>query len=221
MTPKTKVLLISGLGLALVVAGVAGWLSVQPQAPRQIVSSETQVSGEALIGGPFALTDHRGERRTDADFKGRYMMIFFGYTYSPDICPTTLTTVTQGLDILAETEGAKAAAVTPVFVSVDPERDTTQALADYVSHFHPSMVAMTGTPEEVAVAAKAYRAFYKKVEVDDASDYLVDHSPIIYLMGPDGRYLTHFNHLTTAEEIAAGLSMQVDPALATGISAGT
>ncbi|HIP79015.1 MAG TPA: SCO family protein, partial [Kiloniellaceae bacterium] len=124
-------------------------------------------------------------------------------------------------DILAETEGAKAAAVTPVFDSVDPERDTPQALADYVSHFHPSMVAMTGTPEEVAVAAKAYRAFYKKVEVDDASDYLVDHSPIVYLMGPDGRYLTHFNHLTTAEEIAAGLSKQVDPALATGVSAGT
>ncbi|WP_420346027.1 SCO family protein [Pelagibius sp.] len=221
MTPKTKVLLIAGLGVTLVVGGVAGWLSVQPQAPRQIVSGETQVSGQALIGGPFTLTDHNGQRRSDADFQGRYMMIFFGYTFCPDICPTTLTTVTQGLDILAETESAKAAAVTPVFVSVDPERDTTEALADYVSHFHPSMVAMTGSPEEVAVAAKAYRAFYKKVEVDDASDYLVDHSPIVYLMGPDGAYLTHFNHLTTAEEIAAGLSKQVDPTLATGGSAGT
>ena len=106
-------------------------------------------------------------------------------------------------------------------VFCDPVVATVETLADYVSHFHPSTVAMTGTPEEVAVAAKAYRAFYRKVEVDDASDYLVDHSPIVYLMGPDGKYLTHFNHLTTAEEIAAGLSEQVDPALATGASAGT
>lgn len=216
MSTKLRVLLISVLGLALVAGGLGLWLALQPDKPTQIVSGQASSSGTALIGGPFTLTDHRGTIRSEADFHGRYMLIFFGFTYCPDICPTTLSTVTQGLDILAESEAAKAAAVTPVFVSVDPERDTIEALADYVSHFHPSMVAMTGSDEQVAQVAKAYRAFYRKVFTEDAEDYLIDHSAIIYLMGPDGSYLSHFTHVTTAEEMAEGLAKLVDPALTAG-----
>ncbi|WP_299618363.1 SCO family protein [Pelagibius sp.] len=216
MSTKLRVLLISGLGVLLVAGGLGLWFALQPGKPTQIVSSSASSSGTALIGGPFSLTDHQGTARSEADFRGRYMLIFFGYTYCPDICPTTLSTVTQGLDILAESEAAKAAAVTPVFVSVDPERDTVEALADYVSHFHPAMVAMTGSDEQVKQVAKAYRAFYKKVPTEDGEDYLVDHSAIIYLMGPDGTYLHHFTHVTTAEEMAAGLSERVDPALTAG-----
>lgn len=216
MSLKLRLLLISLLGLALVAAGLGTWLWTQPPGSSEIVSSETRTSGKALIGGPFTLTDHQGERRSEADFEGRYMLIFFGYTYCPDICPTTLTTVSQGLDILAESEAGKAAAVTPVFVSIDPARDTPAALADYMSHFHPAMVALTGSEEEVAVAAKAYRIFYQKVVQEDASDYLMDHSSIVYLMGPDGSYLSHFTHASTAEEIAEGLAKLVDPARAAG-----
>ncbi len=207
MSLKLRLLLLSLLGLALVAGGWAAWLWTQPPSSSAIVSSETRTSGTALIGGPFTLTDHRGERRSEADFEGRYMLIFFGYTYCPDICPTTLTTVSQGLDILAESEAAKAAAVTPVFVSIDPARDTPAALADYMSHFHPAMVALTGSEEEVAVAAKAYRIFYQKVVQEDASDYL---------MAPDGSYVSHFTHASTAEEIAEGLAKLVDPARAAG-----
>ena len=216
MSLKLRLLLVSLLGLALVAGGWGAWLWTQPPSSSAIVSSETRTSGTALIGGPFTLTDHRGERRSEADFEGRYMLIFFGYTYCPDICPTTLTTVSQGLDILAESEAAKAAAVTPVFVSIDPARDTPAALADYMSHFHPAMVALTGSEEEVAVAAKAYRIFYQKVVQEDASDYLMDHSSIVYLMAPDGSYVSHFTHASTAEEIAEGLAKLVDPARAAG-----
>ncbi|NIA68101.1 SCO family protein [Pelagibius litoralis] len=216
MSKNLRILLISALGLLLLAVGFGTWLSLQPPKPTGIVSSETRSSGTALIGGPFSLTDHTGARRSEADLQGRYSLIFFGYTYCPDICPTSLSTITQGLDILAESSEAKAAAVTPIFVSVDPARDTIEALADYVSHFHPSMLGMTGSEAEVAQTAKAYRVFYKKVEQADASDYLMDHSSIIYLMAPDGSYLSHFTHATTAEEIAEGLAQQVDPAQTAG-----
>ena len=129
--------------------------------------------------------------------------------------------MTQGLDLLDEQAPAKAAAVLPVFVTVDPERDTVEALAAYAGHFHPRLLALTGTPEEAAVAAKAYRIYYQKVEAADASDYLMDHSSIIYLMGPDGAYLTHFTHATTADEIAQELAARVDPARATAAAAGS
>jgi protein SCO1/2 len=220
MSTPTRILLIVVLGLVLGGGGLAAWYFVQPQ-PGGIVSSETRTSGSALIGGPFSLTDQSGQRRSEADLKGRYALVYFGYTYCPDICPTSLSTMTQGLDLLAEQAPDKAQAVLPVFVTVDPERDTVAALASYAEHFHPRLLALTGTPEEVAAAAKAYRIFYQKVEEPGASDYLMDHSSVIYLMGPDGSYLTHFTHASTAEDIAKGLAAQVDPSQVTAAGAGS
>ena len=220
MSTPTRILLIVVLGLVLAGGGLTAWYFVQPQ-PGGIVSSETRTSGSALIGGPFSLTDQSGQRRSEADLKGRYALVYFGYTYCPDICPTSLSTMTQGLDLLAEQAPDKAQAVLPVFVTVDPERDTVAALASYAEHFHPRLLALTGTPEEVAAAAKAYRIFYQKVEEPGASDYLMDHSSVLYLMGPDGSYLTHFTHASTAEDIAKGLAAQVDPSQATAAGAGS
>lgn len=213
MSTKTRLVLIALLGLVLAGGGFALWRAVQPDA---IVSSQQEGSGKALIGGPFTLTDQNGEPRSEADLMGHYSLVYFGYTYCPDICPTSLSTMTQGLDILAESDPARAAAVQPVFITIDPERDTVEAMAGYAEHFHPRLLALTGTVEEVAVAAKAYRIYYQKVEEEGSSDYLMDHSSIIYLMGPDGGYLTHFTHASTAEDIAKGLAEQVDPALAAG-----
>ncbi len=216
MSTKTRILLIVALGLVLAGGGFALWYAVQPQKPGGIVSSQGEGSGKALIGGAFTLTDQTGTPRSEADLMGHYSLIYFGYTYCPDICPTSLSTMTQGLDLLAESDAAKEAAVLPIFITIDPERDTVEAMAGYAEHFHPRFMALTGTPEEVAAAAKAYRIYYQKVQEPGASDYLMDHSSIIYLMGPDGSYLTHFTHASTAEDIAKGLAEQVDPALATG-----
>ncbi len=219
MSTPTRILLIVVLGLVLAAGGLAAWYAVQPGQPGGILSSETRSSGSALIGGPFTLTDQTGTRRSEADLMGHYALVYFGYTYCPDVCPTSLSTMTQGMDLLAETAPEKAAAVLPVFITVDPERDTAEALASYAGHFHPRMLALTGTPEEIAAAAKAYRIYYQKVEEPDASDYLMDHSSVIYLMGPDGSYLTHFTHVSTAAEIAESLAAQVDPARATTTTA--
>lgn len=220
MSTATRILLIVVLGLVLTGGGLLAWYYVQPQ-PGGIVSSETRTSGAALIGGPFVLTDQTGRQRTEADLQGHYALVYFGYTYCPDICPTSLSTMTQGIDLLEEQAPEKAAAVLPVFVTVDPERDTVEAMAGYAEHFHPRLLALTGTEEQVAGAAKSYRIFYQKVEEESASDYLMDHSSIIYLMGPDGSYLSHFTHASTAEDIAKALAERVDPAKAASPAAGS
>ncbi|MCP5373084.1 MAG: SCO family protein [Hyphomicrobiales bacterium] len=180
-------LIISALAVGLVIA-VAGrfYLTMGP--------TETPVSEAAkpVIGGPFTLVNQDGKPVTEADFKGKLMLIFFGYTFCPDVCPTNLSTVSDALDIL----GDDAKQVVPIFVSIDPERDTPKAMKEYIAHFHPSMVGLTGTPEQVAAAAKAYRVYFAKVQEKgaDPDDYLMDHSAITYLMGRDGQFLVHFGH---------------------------
>lgn len=149
------------------------------------------------IGGPFTLTDHTGRRVSEQDFRGRHMLVYFGYTYCPDICPLGLQTIAQALDSLSPEQQAQ---VVPVFMTVDPERDTVEVMRDYVTQFDPRLVGLTGSPDEVARAAKEFRVYAQKAEVKDGS-YLVDHSTFTFLMGPDGNYVTHFGHATTAEEM--------------------
>ena len=159
--------------------------------------------GQAEIGGPFTLVDQHGEQRRRSDFEGQYRLIYFGYTYCPDVCPTALWSMSQALDQLAETDPAVAEQVTPIFITVDPERDTVEHMAGYAESFHPRLVALTGTPEQIAETAKAYRVFYRKVEDDASNDYLMDHSSFIFLMDPEGRYLTHATDRDTPDELTA------------------
>jgi len=158
-------------------------------------------SGTALIGGPFQLTDQNGRRVSDADFRGKYMLVFFGYTYCPDVCPTELQVMTQALDSM----GAAAEKITPIFVSIDPERDTPATVKAYVENFSPRLVGLTGTPEQVATAAKAYRVYYKKSGDTASANYLMDHSSILYLMDGNGRFVTHFTYTTDAKGLAEAL----------------
>lgn len=159
------------------------------------------VSSTISIGGPFTLVDHDGTTVTDADYRGRYALIFFGYTYCPDVCPTAMQTISDTMDLLE----SDADQVQPLFVSVDPERDTPEVLKSFVSNFHPQMIGLTGNPEQVAAVAKAYKVYFQKVEEEgvDEDEYLVNHSSIIYLMGPKGEFAAHFTHGTTSDDMAA------------------
>jgi len=154
------------------------------------------------IGGSFTLTDQDGKTVSDTDFRGRYTLIFFGYTFCPDVCPTTLSTVAGALDKLPPAEAAK---VVPIFISIDPERDTAPVMHDYVRAFSPAIVGLTGSPDAIAKVAKAFKVYAAKVKGDAPDRYTMDHSAILYLMGPDGRFVAHFTHGVSAEDLAAGL----------------
>jgi protein SCO1/2 len=192
--------LISFIVAGFLIGALAGAAVLFVTTPKG--GQTVQSSGTALVGGPFLLTGPDGKTVTDRDFRGRYMLVFFGFTHCPDICPAELQVIAQALDHL----GAKAKKVVPVFITVDPERDTPQAMAEFVRSFGPNFVGLTGSPEAIAAAAKAYRVAYSKIETKDSSgDYTVDHSALVYLMGPDGKYVTHFSYGNSAEELAEKL----------------
>jgi len=154
----------------------------------------------SAIGGPFRLVDQDGKTVTDADLKGKWSLVYFGYTHCPDACPTALNDIAIALDEL----GSKRSAVRPVFITVDPERDTPEVLKAYVTAFDAPILALTGTPEEVAQAAKGYRVYYAK-HPEAGGDYSMDHSSVIYVMDPEGRFTASFTHQSAPEEIAERL----------------
>jgi cytochrome oxidase Cu insertion factor (SCO1/SenC/PrrC family) len=187
---RTLALALSVLAVALLTGLAALYFS----APRGPVAT-----GTALIGGPFSLVDHHGKRVREKDFAGKYTLIFFGYTFCPDICPSTLQVMSAALDKM----GADAEPITPVFVTIDPERDTVQVMKDYVANFHPRMVGLTGTAEEIAAMAKEWRVYYAKPKREEGkSDYLMDHATFLYLMGPDGKFVKLFEYTTDAAALA-------------------
>ena len=166
-------------------------------------SRGTQSTGEALIGGPFTMANHRGETVTEKTFAGKPMLLFFGYTWCPDVCPTELQVMAEALRQLGDRGGD----IQPILVTVDPARDTPKVLGEYVVNFGGQFVGLTGTPEQVKAMADAYRVFYARVEnKDDPAAYLMDHSSIIYLMGADGKFLKHFTYSTDAKALAEGIA---------------
>ena len=167
-------------------------------------TSETPLAGATpTIGGPFTLVNQDGKTVTNKDFRGQYLVIYFGYTYCPDVCPTSLTNISDALDLLGE----KAVKVTPMLITIDPARDTPEHLREYATYFHPRLHALTGSPEQIAAVAKAYRVYYSTVKQEDAAedDYLMDHSSVTYVIGPDGMFRLHFSHGTDAETMASRL----------------
>ena len=199
---------LSWVAFALVTVGVAilaytiGFKLDNVEKVTQKLGPE-QAGGAPTIGGPFTLVDQAGRKVTDKDFRGQYLMIYFGYTYCPDVCPTSLTNMSDAIDLLGE----KGAKVTPMLITIDPARDTSEHLREYATYFHPRLHALTGSPEQIAAVAKAYRVYYSKVKQEDETedDYLMDHSSVTYVMGPDGQFRLHFSHGTDAETIASRL----------------
>jgi protein SCO1/2 len=159
--------------------------------------SSTQISN--LIGGEFSLLNQNAQPVTENFFLGNYALIFFGFTYCPDVCPTVLQTVSVSLDLL----GKVATKIKPVFITIDPERDTPSVLKSYLENFHPFITGLTGTPDQVKKVAKAYGVYYARAKEGKESkdNYFMDHSGGIYLMGPDGKFIKRFSHSVTPEEI--------------------
>jgi protein SCO1 len=169
--------------------------------------------GQDPIGGPFELIDHTGALRTDADYRGKLALIYFGYTHCPDVCPTDLQAMASALDLL----GDAAPAVQPLFITIDPERDTPGHLATYVPLFHPRLVGLTGEASAIRQVARAYKVYYAKVILPDSSDYVMDHSAFIYLLDAAGRYVGFFPPGTSPDRMAT----IIRPYLSSGLLADT
>lgn len=192
-----RLVFVALVAIAVAASGLLGYLIVEVFRGGE----NGAVIGQAQVGGPFELVDGEGRTVTDEEFRGEYMLVYFGYTYCPDVCPTELQNMSRALELLGE----EAEAVRPVFITVDPERDTPEVIESYIENFHPRMVGLTGSPEQIEKAAKAYRVYYKKAESGSASEYLMDHTSIVYLMGREGEFLRHFGYGTSPEDMAQGI----------------
>lgn len=164
---------------------------------NRFMTTQENTSGP---GGPFTLTAHTGETVTNNDFAGRYMLIYFGYSFCPDVCPVELAKMSAAMTMLEE-EGYDTSPLQPLFISVDPERDTVEALADYVVDFHPSLIGLTGTLSEIDAVASAYRVYYQKREQEGMDGYLMDHQSVIFVMGTNGEYVRLFSSRNTPQDI--------------------
>lgn len=166
------------------------------------------VTGTAQVGGPFRLTDQSGQVKTDRDFRGRYQLIYFGYSFCPDVCPTTLAVMGQALDKL----GSEGKRVTPIFITIDPERDSPKVLADYMKAFGPEFVGLTGSADQIKQVEKEYRVYAVKKPIDPARPergYGMDHSSVIYLMGPDGRMVSFYDEAISPDDLAKDLRRKI------------
>ena len=182
MISGTRGLVLAGLA-SLTLFCALGLVITVANPPWAIPAAQSSLA----IGGPFSLTAHDGRRVTDQTFRGKWLLVYFGYTHCPDVCPTTLADIAELLDQL----GPLAEKVQPLFVTIDPERDSAKAVGEFVSVFDRRIVGLTGTSTEIAAVAKQYRVYYKKLPAEEGSDnYLMEHSSFIYVMGPDGKYVT-------------------------------
>jgi protein SCO1/2 len=193
-------LLIPAL-IAVAVLARAGCSAALPAAEPPLAGAD--------IGGDFALTASDGRTVRWGDFAGKYRVVYFGYAFCPDICPTDMQRVAQGLKVLKASDPAKAAKIQPLFITIDPERDTQKVVGEFAAAFSPDIIGLTGTPEQIAAAAKAFRVFYAKGEAVAGGGYLVDHSNIVYLFGPDGEPLATLPVDQGADAVAAELDRWV------------
>jgi len=197
---KTKEALIPYL---LLVAAMAGGL-IWHESENVPGLGRTVTSGKIEVGGPFTLTDQNGNKRSSAEFHGKYQLIYFGYSFCPDVCPTTLGVISQALDKM----GVDQNRIVPIFITIDPERDSPSVLKNYMAAFGPRFIGFTGTPAEIAAVEKAYRVYAKKTPLA-AGGYGMDHSSVIYLVGADGRLVTFYDELISPDQLEKDLKAKI------------
>ncbi len=184
-----------GLAMALLLIGTGAYMWFSGGTPAGIT-----------VGGPFALQNGDGKPVSDKDFRGKYMLVYFGYTYCPDVCPTTLNAVADAMDKL----GPKADRIRPLFITVDPKRDSPAVVKQFAAAFGPRMEGLTGSVEQIATVAKEYRVYYAEHRTGPGpDDYTMDHSSVLYLMGPDGRFIAPIRADMAADQMAASLAKLV------------
>ena len=189
MTVRSFKLLVFILCLILVVLIATGaWLFVRQSDERQ--------KGSGLVGGSFELLDQDRNSITNNSFPNKFKIIYFGFTFCPDVCPMGLTTISEALDSL----GTKAQHIQPIFITLDPLRDTAEVLKSYKENFHESIIFLTGSEEQIRSVAKLYKVYFQKT--NDNDDYLIDHSAVSFIMAPSGGYLKHFGPNATAAEFS-------------------
>jgi protein SCO1 len=189
--PTSLIYGIIGLVVAVLVLGAGSFIWL------------TRGGTASLVGGAFTLEDGNGTQVTSGDFRGKYLLIYFGYTFCPDVCPTTRTEMADALDRL----GPKADMIQPIFVTIDPKRDTAAVVKQYAAAFSPRLIGLTGSPEQIAQVAKEYRVYYAEHRTGPGpDDYAMDHSSILYLMGPDGGFIAPIRADETGAEMAADIA---------------
>jgi cytochrome oxidase Cu insertion factor (SCO1/SenC/PrrC family) len=211
------IVLFAFVVVGLMAAGALWRLGDMPQQSGPVTTVAEDAASVDTFGGPFTLTDQDGMRRTDAEFRGKYMLIFFGYTFCPDVCPTTLAVEAEALDKIGE----RASRIVPIFITVDPKRDTSEKLKSYLSAFdaqppsaRPNFIGLTGTDEEIEKVADAYEVYYR-AHLDGrfggAEDYSVDHTGNVYLMSPEGKFVAYYSQGISPDELTADLMMKIPP----------
>ncbi|MSP51133.1 MAG: SCO family protein [Alphaproteobacteria bacterium] len=190
-------------GLIVLVAGAAIIVGVYgPERGFRIIDDVTSTK----VGGPFAMIDHTGKAVTDADYRGKYMLVFFGFTNCPDICPTELQTISAALDLFPP---ATLERVQPLFVTVDDERDTPAAIKEYLGAFHPRFVGLTGSSAQVAAITKVYRAYALKGPANRDGMFMIEHAGFIYLMSPEGAFVDIFRPGQQPNDLAKKLKRKI------------
>ncbi len=189
------------MALLACVASSAAWPTDRAKEPTAAELMDDLMWGRTPVGGPFTLTDHTGARRTEKDFRGKVLVLYFGYMLCPDVCPTDLIRIAQAIDDL----GPAGASVQPLFVSVDAERDTPERLAQYVGSFHPRLIGLTGSAEEIRHVARAYKVWYAKADDPRMTNYLVEHSAYIYLVDAAGSFAGFLPPGTPPERISRAI----------------
>ncbi|KAI8927073.1 SCO1/SenC-domain-containing protein [Entophlyctis helioformis] len=208
-------LLVSGLAL------LAYFQSERSKVEELREKSKNEAVGKPKLGGSFTLVDHDGRPVTDLDFRGKFMLLYFGYTFCPDVCPEELEKMAVIVDGLNHNAGYSEDTIVPIFISCDPKRDSVESIREYLKDFHPKFVGMTGTYNQIRRIAKAYRLYFSappRAVDDDDTDYLVDHSIFFYLVDPDGQYVAHFGKNETAEQVTAKIVDQIKQREAAGKS---